>query len=83
MRPGSTAWKESRYATMHEVLWREFDLEDRYDELERRLTWISDTIKYALEVGKDEKSMSLERWIVLLISAELAISVAGVVGGGV
>jgi hypothetical protein len=51
------------------------ELSFRYEELERRLNWISDTIKYALEVAKDNKSITLERLIVLLISAELAISV--------
>ena len=47
----------------------------RYDELERRLTWITDTVKYALEVAKDYKTINIERLIVLLIACELSVAV--------
>jgi hypothetical protein len=75
VRPGSTAWNEERFAQMHDALWSAFELEERYEELERRLGYITDTIKYALDVAKDNKTLHLERLIVALISAELLISV--------
>lgn len=75
VRPGNTAWKEERYSLLQEQLWEEFDLAERYDDLERKLTYVNDSIKYALEVIKSNKSINLERLIVLLISAELALSV--------
>lgn len=76
VRPGATAWKDERYTALQELLWEEFDLEERYEELQRKLTYVNDSIKYALEVSKDNKSILVERLIVLLISAELALSLA-------
>jgi len=74
LRPGSAAWKEERFAAMQMVLWSEFDLEERYAELSRRIEFTINTIRYGLDVVKDQKSLSLERLIVYLISAELAIA---------
>ena len=74
VRPGNTAWKDERYALLQEALWEDFELEDRYDELARKLAYITDSIRYALDVAHGNKSIQLERLIVLLISAELALS---------
>jgi len=74
VRPGSTAWKDERYSALQEILWEDQDLEERYDELQRRLTYVTENVKYALEVAKDGKSIFLERMIVALISAELLLS---------
>lgn len=60
---------------MHEALWTALELEERYEELERRLTYTTETIKFALDVAKDNKTIQLERLIVYLITAELAISI--------
>lgn len=69
------AWQDDKYYTLQSELREEFDLEDRYDELMRKLTYINDVIKYSLEISKDNTSIMLERMIVLLIAAELALSV--------
>lgn len=61
---------------MQLALWSEFDLEERYAELSRRIAFINDTLRYGLDVVKDQKSLALERLIVYLISAELVISLA-------
>lgn len=76
VRPGSSAWNEERYARMHEALWQEFELEERYEELQKKLAYITDSIKYALEVQKGSSSMRLEQAIVALISVELGLSLA-------
>jgi uncharacterized Rmd1/YagE family protein len=55
-------------------LWTEYDLEERYDEIMRKLTYVNDAIRYSLEVAKDRKSIGLERIIVYLITAELLIT---------
>lgn len=57
-------------------LWSEYDLEERYDEIMRKLTYVNDAIRYSLEVAKDRKSIGLERIIVILITAELALTTA-------
>ena len=74
VRPGSTAWKEERYAQLQEALVDELDLQERYTELQRKLEYVTEAIKYALETSKSNTSLFLERIIVLLISAELALS---------
>lgn len=74
MRPGSTAWKDERYSTLQELLWEDQDLEERYDELERRLGHVTESAKYEIEVAKDASSVFLERVIVALIAAELLLS---------
>jgi uncharacterized Rmd1/YagE family protein len=74
VRPGSTAWKEERYAQLQEALVEELDLGERYTELQRKLQYVTEAIKYALETSKGNTSLFLERSIVLLISAELALS---------
>lgn len=74
VRPGSTAWKGERYSDLQELLWDELDLEERYDELQRKLGFVNETIRYSLDMAKDAKAIFLERVIVLLIAAELALS---------
>jgi uncharacterized Rmd1/YagE family protein len=76
VRPGSTAWKEERFSQLQEVLWEELDLQERYEELQRKLTYVNETIRYSLDVAKDAKGIFLERLIVILIAAELALSLA-------
>jgi hypothetical protein len=78
VRPGSTAWKEDRYEELQDLLWDDLDLEDRYEELQNKLSYVNDTIRYSLDVAKDGKSIFLERTIVVLIAAELALSLINV-----
>ncbi len=55
-------------------LWTEYDLEERYDEIMRKLAYVNDVIRYSLDVAKDRKSIGLERIIVYLITAELLVT---------
>ena len=74
VRPGSTAWKEEQYATLHYELAEELDLSQRYQELTRKLEYVAESIKYALETKKGQTSLYLERLIVGLVAAELILS---------
>ena len=56
------------------MLWVEYDLEERYEEIMRKLTFVNDALRYALDVAKDRKSIALERIIVYLITVELLLS---------
>ena len=57
-----------------QLLWVEYDLEERYEEIMRKLTFVNDTLRYALDVAKDRKSIALERIIVYLITLELVLT---------
>ena len=57
-----------------QLLWVEYDLEERYEEIMRKLTFVNDTLRYALDVAKDRKSIALERIIVYLITIELVLT---------
>jgi uncharacterized Rmd1/YagE family protein len=57
-----------------QILWGEYDLEERYEEIMRKLTYVNDVIRYSLDVAKDRKSIGLERIIVYLITLELVLS---------
>ena len=57
-----------------QLLWVEYDLEERYEEIMRKLSFVNDTLRYALDVAKDRKSIALERIIVYLITLELVLT---------
>lgn len=74
VRPGSTAWKEDRYTHLQQLLWDEYELERRYEDLHRKLHYVTETIRWSIEVERDAKDIFLERVIVLLITGELIVS---------
>lgn len=55
-------------------MWEQYELEERYEQLEGKVTYINEVIKYCLEVQKERTFLRLERMIVYLIMAELAVS---------
>lgn len=57
-----------------QTLWEQYELEERYEQLEGKVTYINDVIKYCLEVQKENKFLRLERMIVYLITIELFVS---------
>ncbi len=52
-------------------------MDERYEEIMRKLTFVNDTLRYSLDVAKDRKSIALERIIVYLITLELLLSLFG------
>ena len=57
-----------------QTLWEQYELEERYEQLEGKVTYINEVIKYCLEVQKERTFLRLERMIVYLIMAELLVS---------
>jgi hypothetical protein len=74
-RPGTTAWSDPRLAALAEVLAEEFELEDRTEELLRRLAYTTDALRWAIEAARSHRGVVLEKVIIYLIAAELGMSV--------
>ena len=49
-KPGTAAWSESKYEELQLLLEDEFELEERYDEMERKLAFVTQLVKYAVGI---------------------------------
>jgi uncharacterized Rmd1/YagE family protein len=77
-----TAWSMSEYETIHYGLKSEFELDERFDQIEYKLSLIQDNAKFFLDVLQSQKSNSLEWIIVILISAECVLMCVEMSGCG-
>lgn len=77
-----TAWKITKYETIHYGLKSEFELDERFDQIEYKLSLIQGNSKFFLDVMQSEKSNSLEWIIVILISVECVIMCVEMSGYG-
>ncbi|TYZ62145.1 hypothetical protein PybrP1_009616 [[Pythium] brassicae (nom. inval.)] len=78
-RPGDPAWSHTRYHTMWESLLEEFELNERFNNLNFKLELIQHNTKFFLEVLGSHKGERLEWYIIIIIAAELAIAVVELV----
>jgi uncharacterized Rmd1/YagE family protein len=74
-RPGDAAWSHTRYHNMWESLLEEFELNERFNNLNFKLELIQHNTKFFLEVLGSHKGERMEWYIIILIAAELAIGV--------
>jgi uncharacterized Rmd1/YagE family protein len=77
-----TAWSITKYETIHYGLKSEFELDERFDQIEYKLSLIQDNAKFFLDVLQSQKSNSLEWIIVILISVECVIMCTDMSGYG-
>jgi len=77
-----TAWRFSQYNHVHEGLLDEFEIEDRFQNLEFKLDLIQQNAKFFLEVLQSQKSNSLEWCIVVLILFECVLMIMEMSGLG-
>ncbi|CAL8468601.1 g8141 [Coccomyxa elongata] len=68
------AWKDPECDRIYEHLRREMEIDRRYDDLEVKFDLIQDNLKYFLEIIQNKKSDFLEYMIVVLIAAEICVS---------
>lgn len=68
------AWKSVPHGRIWEFLRAELELEPRFEALDMKLTLIQDNLKYFLEILQARKSDSLEWTIIILIAAEIGLS---------
>ncbi|KAL0874465.1 hypothetical protein Bca101_024170 [Brassica carinata] len=68
------AWKDAKYAQIWEYLRDEFELTQRFASLDFKLKFVEHNIRFLQEILQNRKSDFLEWLIIVLISAEIAIS---------
>ncbi|KAI7843760.1 hypothetical protein COHA_002658 [Chlorella ohadii] len=68
------AWKHVNYGKIWEFLRSELEMDGRFKTLESKLNLIQDNLKYFLEILQNRKSDTLEWIIIILIGAEICLS---------
>lgn len=71
------AWKDAKYAQIWEYLRDEFELTQRFASLDFKLKFVEHNIRFLQEILQNRKSDFLEWLIIILIAAEIIISVYG------
>ena len=74
-RPGEATWNFENYHALWETLQEEFELQQRFQNIDFKLELIQNNIKFFLEVNAHNKGFRLEWAIIVLISAELALGI--------
>ncbi|KAK4769438.1 hypothetical protein SAY86_027588 [Trapa natans] len=69
------AWKNAKYAQIWEFLRDEFELTQRFASLDFKLKFVEHNIRFLQEILQNRKSDFLEWLIIVLIAAEILISV--------
>lgn len=69
------AWKDAKYAQIWEYLRDEFELTQRFASLDFKLKFVEHNIRFLQEILQNRKSDFLEWLIIVLIGAEILISV--------
>ncbi|KZV58635.1 hypothetical protein F511_21166 [Dorcoceras hygrometricum] len=69
------AWKNAKYAQIWEYLRDEFELTQRFASLDFKLKFVEHNIRFLQEILQNRKSDFLEWLIIILIGAEIVISV--------
>ncbi|KAI3793386.1 hypothetical protein L1987_36005 [Smallanthus sonchifolius] len=69
------SWKDAKYAQIWEYLRAEFELTQRFASLDFKLKFVEHNIRFLQEILQNRKSDFLEWVIIILISAEILISV--------
>ncbi|PIN16714.1 hypothetical protein CDL12_10628 [Handroanthus impetiginosus] len=69
------AWKDAKYAQIWEYLRDEFELTQRFGSLDFKLKFVEHNIRFLQEILQNRKSDFLEWLIIILIGAEILISV--------
>ncbi|GAB4817342.1 hypothetical protein N2152v2_004388 [Parachlorella kessleri] len=68
------AWKHVQYGRIWEFLRSELEMDARFKTLDMKLNLIQDNLKYFLEILQNRKSDFLEWFIIVLIGAEICLS---------
>ncbi len=77
-----TVWNMTKYETIHYGLKEEFEIEDRFQNIEFKLNLIQKNAKFFLEVLHHQKSNNLEWIIVVLILLECVLMIVEMSGTG-
>ncbi|KAK1409514.1 hypothetical protein QVD17_36040 [Tagetes erecta] len=69
------AWKDAKYAQIWEYLRDEFELTQRFASLDFKLKFVEHNIRFLQEILQNRKSDFFEWLIIILIGAEIIISI--------
>jgi len=73
------AWKNANYAQIWEYLRDEYELTQRFGNLDFKLKFVEHNIRFLQEILQNRKSDFLEWLIIILISVEILISVYNII----
>lgn len=82
MDRSDTAWNFSQYEGIFEGMRNEFEIQERFEQIEFKLNLIQQNAKFFLEVFQDQKSTFLEWVIILLITFECGLMILEMSGYG-
>ena len=77
-----TAWNLSQYEEVHERMKEEFEIDNRFDNIELKLDMIQQNAKFFLEILHNQKTNTLEWIIIVLIMFECVLMVLEMSGLG-
>ncbi|KAI0519912.1 hypothetical protein KFK09_007373 [Dendrobium nobile] len=75
------AWRNANYAQIWEYLRDEYELSQRFGNLDFKLKFVEHNIRFLQEILENRKSVFLEWLIIVLIGVEILISVFSIVQG--
>ncbi|KAH0897438.1 hypothetical protein HID58_047006 [Brassica napus] len=73
------AWREARYAQIYEYLREEYEVTQRFGNLDFKLKFVEHNIHFLQEVMQNRKSDLLEWCIIFLLTIENVLSIYGIV----
>ena len=77
------AWHDAEAAAVYEWLRDDLEIALRLANLELKLSFVQDNLKYFLEIMQNKKSDTLEWTIIVLIAAEIGVSLYDLFGKSV
>ncbi len=77
-----TAWNMSQYERLYDGMRDEFEIENRFDQIELKLNMIQQNAKFFLELLHNQKSDTLEWIIIVLIGFECILMIMDMSGLG-
>ncbi|KAK9821170.1 hypothetical protein WJX74_003961 [Apatococcus lobatus] len=75
------AWKDDHYGRIFDKLRDDYEIEERKEFLDDKLRFSQAELKYFLEIMQNKKSDFLEWTIIVLIAAEICVSVYDLIWG--
>ena len=82
-RSADAAWQYARYHSVWEAMRDEFSIQQRFETVDFKLNLIQNQLKFFLDVLQNRKSDTLEWIIIVLISAEICVSLYDLATRGV
>ncbi|KAA8529379.1 hypothetical protein F0562_033822 [Nyssa sinensis] len=73
------AWRDAKYAQIFEYLWEEYEVTQRFGNLDLKLKFVEHNIHFLQEVLQNRRSDLLEWCVIVLLSIENVISVYEIV----